>query len=409
MYPDGCDMQGGCETQEGWETSEAFACGPAAEFKIAAAVAATLPAGARKPALGGGAPSQTEVCGTYRSVDAEPEGVPEPDTSGWQEPWASGGAGDHGIGPWTLGEKCPPWLCEDESFCVSAASGCKRDSIEYVAAGIAPKRRCGEDGSCDSGFACVILNGRLFYPEKSPAGICVPPSGTPNRGNNFGLMFMEYHLSMYNGDLHHMAWEWMQKDHPERLACTNFCKGMPGTTMVAKSMGTLITAWPDAAPRGKYQGSHLDWWVGYRGSYHKGGCKCHCMEGTGSEPGDWDRCTSVSQGACTDAGYCMGRGTAMWSPQCDEVGQCACACEKGYYGRNCELKVGDPCDHNDCNHHAVEVTGTRPKCECMAAWTGHKFEGTWCEKSSFGMFPPFADFWSTSTQFNATPGWFLGK
>ena len=99
-----------------------------------------------------------------------------------------------------------------------------------------------------------------------------------------------------------------------------------------------------------------------------GNCDCLCREG--SVAADFDRCTTVSRDVCASS-YCGANGAGAFSPTngVDE-GTCACTCDAGYYGRNCELREGDPCDINDCNGRTMTtgdptgVAGMRPNCKC---------------------------------------------
>lgn len=240
-----------------------------------------------------------------------------------------------------LSKHCPPWYDEVPNG-DRGHHGCKRDSANLATRNIRPTNRCGKTGECLD-KACVIFNGKSFYPENSPAGFCIRAGA-----GEMGLNYIEFAINAIKGN--HWDWiysaRWAQQDSPEVLTCQSFCTGGPEPNKDAR-------------------------WSGQHGL-----CKCHCV--SGSSAGQFDRCTSVSKQVCTDAQYCGGHGTATWvksqNARCDDEGQCSCACKGGWSGRSCELAPGTPCNMNDCNHFG-EGSGTRPNCRCKC---GSKFKGSTC-------------------------------
>ena len=116
-------------------------------------------------------------------IPRKKEKAPEKKPISTEEPWVS----LKGMGPiqryiHSLGH-CLPWFNE------ALMDHCKRDLVELAGMFMRPPNRCGPKGECpvrrlNEGYrygdvygSCVIYNDKKFYPEKSPAGVCITANG----------------------------------------------------------------------------------------------------------------------------------------------------------------------------------------------------------------------------------------
>merc|ERR1719247_674313 len=260
-------------------------------------------------------------------------------------------------------------------------AGCLRDSINLAVNYIRPGNRCWEGGVCARGgdkASCLAFNRAKWYPAYGQDGFCITA----------GPMMPHEHQSAYIEKifaaipLARKDWmpaiKWAQTDSPSRYMCDSFCKKCDKSTEYC----------PDTADSPIASGE-------------PGDCDCFCR--AGSEAADFDRCTTVTAAVCASS-YCGngGHGTFTATNGPDE-GTCKCACASGFYGRNCELQEGTPCDFNDCNHRThgeVSDLGIRPNCKCSCGEGKFNFFGPTCEhwtwgpnKANNGKYP------STSTNF----------
>ena len=270
-----------------------------------------------------------------------------------------------------LDNECPPFLPASEGWrpghpnqhhhrrddpsTHEAGEGCKRDAVVLAAKYIKPLNRCGPGGRCGRGgqyATCVAFNKALVYPDYSQSGFCITagPQGIHEGQSKHQLSYVEMTLANNPNtqDFYLMAARWANAAEPARMTCDSFCKKCDRATELC----------PDTATSPIPSGEH-------------GNCDCHCREG--SAAADFDRCTTVSAGVCASL-YCgvNGAGTFTSTGGADE-GTCACTCHAGFYGRNCELEEGTPCDINDCNGrtydtapagHPTGILGMRPNCQC---------------------------------------------
>lgn len=285
----------------------------------------------------------------------QPKIPPAQDTPGdW---WWDG----HGFIQQRLGRECPPWLPGVKP----GHGGCKRDAVNLAVRYIRPGNRCGAGGRCSRGgqyASCVTYNSGKFYPEYNRAGFCIT-TGPCMRGKH-QISYVEKTIvnNMGTAQFYLKAMHWAQRDSPARLTCDSFCKKCDKKTEYC----------PDTADSPIASGEF-------------GSCGCYCR--AGSEAADFDRCTTVSAAVCAQS-YCGTNGEGSFTPTVGaEEGTCECGCKTGFYGRNCELKKGDACDINDCNHRSNGASGTRPDCKCDCGGGKFNFAGPTCVSWTFGNNP----------------------
>jgi hypothetical protein len=263
-----------------------------------------------------------------------------------------------------LAHQCPPWVLDT----FPGHGACEKDAINLAVRYIRPVNRCRAGGRCPEGSqyaSCVTFNKGFVYPDYTQAGFCI--TAGPQGGGRHQLAFVEKTLAVDKNlhDYYVAAAVWAQSDAPARATCDSWCKRCDKENEYCPD--TDLT--PIAS--GEY-----------------GECDCLCV--TGSSAADFDRCTTVTEHVCSIS-FCGGHGTGAFTsvgyPGGSYEGTCVCTCDPGYYGRNCELRVGDPCDINDCNHKSYttdgEFGGIRPNCQCSCGFGMYNFEGKVCNEWTF--------------------------
>lgn len=245
--------------------------------------------------------------------------------------------------------------------------GCKRDSINLAVRYLRPSNRCGPGGRCASGGqygSCVNYNKGKWFPEYNQAGFCIT-TGPQGHGKH-QIAYVEKTLANNPGvgQFFVNAIKWAQTDSPARYSCDSFCKQCDRSSEYC----------PDTTKSPIASGE-------------PGACECYCRSGVAAA--DFDRCTTFSAAVCTKH-YCGANGKAIFTPMGKEdEGSCKCECHQGYYGRNCELREGESCDINDCNHRTYGGDkpgdlGIRPNCNCNCGSGKFNFAGPTCEDWTFG-------------------------